>query len=62
MTVKYERQWHFGAVINALIGAGLRVERFEEHPDRYWQQFPQMPEEVQAKFPHTYSLLMRREG
>jgi SAM-dependent methyltransferase len=62
LAVKYERQWPFGAVINALIGAGLRVERFEEHPDRYWRQFPNLPDDIADRFPHTYSLLMRREA
>jgi SAM-dependent methyltransferase len=58
---KYERQWTLGQVMNALIGAGLRVERIEEHPDPYWEDFPNMPAEVARRFPHTYSLLMRKE-
>ena len=62
LAVKWERQWSLGAVINVLIAAGLRVERFEEHPDRYWRQFPNMPDAVANKFPHTYSLLMRKDG
>jgi SAM-dependent methyltransferase len=62
LAVKYERQWTIGAVVNALVGAGLRVERLEEHPDRYWEQFPNMPEAVARRFPHTYSLLVRKDG
>ena len=61
LAVKYERQWTIGAVTNAIIGAGLRIERLEEHPDQYWQQFPNMPAELAAKLPHTYSLLARKE-
>ncbi|HEY8597423.1 MAG TPA: hypothetical protein VIL85_03265, partial [Thermomicrobiales bacterium] len=62
LAVKWERQWPLGAVMNALIAAGLRVERFEEHPDRYWEQFPNIPDDILSKLPQTYSLLMRKEG
>ncbi|MGI9048426.1 MAG: hypothetical protein ACR2GU_03450 [Rubrobacteraceae bacterium] len=58
--VKYERQWKLGDVMNALIEAGLGVERFEEHPDRFWNDFPNMPDEEADRFPHTYSLLARK--
>ena len=60
LAVKWERQWPLGTVMNALLAAGLRVERFEEHPDRYWEQFPNIPGGILSKFPHTYSLLMRK--
>ena len=58
---KYEHQWTLGQVINPLLAAGLRLERFEEHPDPYWNQFPNMPPELVRRFPNTYSLLMRKE-
>ncbi|MFM7200749.1 MAG: class I SAM-dependent methyltransferase [Myxococcota bacterium] len=58
--MKYERLWTLGEVLNALVDAGLRLERLEEHPDRYWKEFPHMPEEMQDRFPHTFSLLMRK--
>lgn len=58
--LKYERLWTLGDILNSLVGAGLRLERFEEHPDRYWNEFPNMPDEVQDRFPHTFSLLMRK--
>jgi SAM-dependent methyltransferase len=60
LTAKYERQWTLGQVINPLIQAGLRVERFEEHPDSYWEQFPNMPDEIARRIPQTFSLLMRK--
>ena len=60
LAVKWERQWRFGEVMNALLAAGLRVEHFEEHPDAYWPQFPNLPQEIASKLPHTYSLLMRK--
>jgi SAM-dependent methyltransferase len=61
LTPKYERQWTLGQIINPLIEAGLRLERFEEHPDLYWEQFPNMPEEIARRVPQTFSLLMRKE-
>ena len=61
LTPKYHRQWTLGQIINPLIDAGLRLERFEEHPDPYWEQFPNMPEEMSRRVPQTYSLLMRKD-
>jgi len=61
LTPKYERQWTLGQIINPPIETGLRLERFEEHPDLYWEQFPKMPEEMARRVPQTFSLLMRRE-
>ena len=47
--------------MNALVKAGLRLERFEEHPEQYWNQFPNLPQEVIDRLPHTFSLMMRRD-
>ena len=58
--VKYERQWTLGQIINAVIAAGLRIERVEEHPDTYWNQFPQMLPEMIERLPNTISLLARQ--
>src|SRR5262249_51702722 len=55
-----EHQWTLGDVINALIGAGLKLERFEEHPDLYWNQFENLPADRARRLPHTFSLLMRK--
>lgn len=46
--------------MNSLVEAGLRLERFEEHPDLYWNQFEKIPSTLAARLPHTYSLLMSR--
>jgi SAM-dependent methyltransferase len=54
------RQWTLGPVMNSLVEAGLALERFEEHPELYWNQFEQVPAELAARLPHTYSLLMRK--
>ena len=56
----HEHQWTLGAIINGLITAGLRLERFEEHPDLFWNQFPNIPPELSNRLPHTFSLLMRK--
>lgn len=57
---KHERQWTLGQILNALVASGLRLERFEEHPDLYWDSFPKMPPEIARRLPHTFSLLMRK--
>ena len=51
-----ERQWTLGDIVNALLAAGLRLLRLEEHPDRYWDIFPNMLPELQDRLPHTFSL------
>lgn len=56
----HEHQWTLGDIVNALVGTGLRLERLEEHPDLYWNQFPHMGAETAARLPHTFSLLMRK--
>ena len=56
-----EHQWTLGAILNALVATGLRLEHFEEHPDLYWGQFPFLPDDLARKLPHTFSLLMHRE-
>lgn len=57
---KYERQWRLGDIVNALIAAGLVVERLEEHPDSYWEMFPSIPPDIVRRLPQTFSLLMRK--
>src|SRR5438874_382138 len=57
---KHERQWTLGHIMNALIDAGLLLERFEEHPEQYWNPFPNLPREIANRLPYTFSLLMRQ--
>lgn len=54
------RQWHVGSVMNSLVSAGMDLVHFEEHPDLFWNQFPNLPEGDLLRLPHTYSLLMHR--
>jgi SAM-dependent methyltransferase len=57
---KYERQWNLGQVVTTLVRAGLVVEALEEHPDPFWEAFPNWPKDVLRRIPQTYSLLMRK--
>ena len=59
---KHERQWTLGQILNSLVEAGLRLERFEEHPEHYWNQFPNLPADVARRLPNTFSLVMRKAG
>jgi SAM-dependent methyltransferase len=57
---KFERQWNLGHVVTGVATAGLIVESLEEHPDPYWDQFPNLPEETKRRLPQTFSLLARK--
>ena len=56
----HERQWTLGAILNSLTAAGMSLVHFEEHPDLFWNQFPNLAADLRHRLPHTYSLLMRR--
>jgi ubiquinone/menaquinone biosynthesis C-methylase UbiE len=56
----HERQWTLGAILNGLVTAGLQLECFEEYPDLFWNQFPNLPVDLARRLPHTFSLLMRK--
>jgi SAM-dependent methyltransferase len=58
--VKYERLWPLSAVVNAAVGAGLRVEKLGEHHDEYWDPLPHVPRERRRGIPLTFSLLAHR--
>jgi Methylase involved in ubiquinone/menaquinone biosynthesis len=57
---KYERQWTLADIVNAVSGAGLRVARLGEHPDAYWDQFPNIPPDTLRRLPQTFTLLAER--
>lgn len=57
---KYERLWPLASVVQALLDAGLRLERLGEHPDRYWKNFDGLKPEERATLPLTFTLLARR--
>ncbi len=56
----HERQWTLGEIMNSLIATDMRLERFEEHPDLFWNQFPHLQPELSGRLPHTFSLLMKK--
>jgi transcriptional regulator with XRE-family HTH domain len=49
-----------GEIMNSLVATGMRLERFEEHPDLFWNQFPHLQPELSGRLPHTFSLLMQK--
>ena len=55
-----ERQWRPSQVVEALLAAGLELERFAELPVLYWDQFPHWPEDLKARLPHSYLILATR--
>jgi SAM-dependent methyltransferase len=56
----HERQWTLGDIMNSLVAAGLRLQRFEEHPDLFWNQFPHLSAGLAVRLPHSFSLLMQK--
>ncbi len=56
----HEHQWTLGQVVNALLAAGLLLRHFDEYPDLYWEQFPNVPTQILRRLPHTFSLLMEK--
>lgn len=55
-----ERFWRPGQVIDRLLRQGLSLEKFDEHPEVYWNQFPNIPEPTLRLLPHSYSVLARK--
>ena len=47
-------------MIGVLVGAGLVLEKLGEHPDPYWNAFPNIPTDQLGKLPQTLSILARR--
>ncbi|MBC8063302.1 MAG: class I SAM-dependent methyltransferase [Chlorobia bacterium] len=58
--MKYERVWRTDQIVNAVIGAGLRLLKIEEHPDLFWDRFPKMDADLVRRTPQTLSLLAER--
>jgi len=59
-SVKHERLWTVGAIVGALIGAGLRIERLGEHPEGYYDSFLRLRPEFRGRLPMTVSILARK--
>jgi SAM-dependent methyltransferase len=57
---KFARVWTIADIVMALISAGLELKMLGEHPTRYWESFPKIPEAAQEQIPRTFSLLAVR--
>jgi len=55
-----EHQWTLGQILNSLVAAGLHLKHFSEHPEPYWDLFPNMPADTLHRLPHTFALLMSK--
>ena len=60
--MKHERQWTLAQIHQALVGAGLVVERLGEHPESYWHAFPNLPDGVRRTIPNSFTILARKPG
>ena len=56
----HERQWTLGQVVSAVLDSGLALRHFDEYPDPYWGQFPNIPPEVLSRLPHTFSMMAEK--
>ena len=59
---KYERGWNLMEIANALIQAGLSIEYLGEHPEPYWDIFPNLKPELQGIIPLTFSIKARKNA
>lgn len=60
MAVKHEAAWNLMDIFNALRGAGLVVEYLGEHPEEYWDIFPNLKPELRGRLPMTFSMMARK--
>lgn len=54
------RAWTIGQFVTSVVNAGLVVERLEELPEPFWDQFKHIPPQELARLPHTFGLLARK--
>jgi len=59
---KVERGWTLMEIFTALTRAGLTVEILGEHPDPYWDIFPNLKPELRGIIPLTFSMLARKKA
>jgi SAM-dependent methyltransferase len=56
----YYRQWTLAQIVNNIIAAGLIIDRMEEYPEPFWDQFPNIPDETMHRLPHSFALLAHK--
>ena len=54
------RQWTLGQIVSSVIDAGLVLDHLQEYPERFWNQFPNIPAETLRKLPHSFALLAHK--
>ena len=57
---KYERLWTLAEIFSALTQARLVVERLGEHPEMYWESFPNLKPEYLGRIPLTFTMMARK--
>ena len=57
---KFERLWPVSSVFQSLRKAGLVVEHFGEHPETFWDTFPNLQPELMGRIPMTFSMVARK--
>lgn len=58
---KHESLWTLMDIFNALTQSGLVVEYLGEHPEDYWDSFPNLQPELVGKIPLTFSIKARKK-
>lgn len=54
--MKHERMWRMDEIINTILGSGLRLLKIKEHPDLFWNRFPNMDPVTVRRLPQTVSI------
>jgi len=57
----HDHPWTLGQILNSVICAGMRIEYFNEYPQTFWGQFPNIPPDTLRRLPHTFTLLAIKE-
>ena len=57
----HDHPWRLGQILNSVIRTGLRIEFFDEYPQPFWDQFPNLPPDTLRRLPHTFTLLAVKE-
>ena len=59
---KFARAWTLGEIVTPILGSGLRVERFAEHPTDWWNGHADVRADERGRIPLSFSVLARRDG
>jgi SAM-dependent methyltransferase len=54
---KFARAWTIGEVVTALLGAGVQLERLDEHPTDWWGGHADARPEERGRVPLSFSVL-----